>query len=75
MSVRTEGAEAGCDLPVEQKCFYCGLPLRAIAVFWAGADGELWLHPACVVELTIRLYRDVHEVETGTHTYVARPDA
>lgn len=75
MSVRTEGAEWGRELPEGQQCFYCYAPIRAIAVFWMGAAGELWLHPACVVELTIRLYRDVHEVECGTNTYVARPDA
>ncbi len=75
MSVRTEGAEWGCELPEEQVCFFCGMVIRAVAIFWMGAGAELWLHPGCAVELTIRLFRDVHEVELGTSTYVARPQA
>ena len=69
--MRTQGGAWDADIPVATRCFYCGRQIRAIAIYWIGDDGELWLHPPCVVELTIRLYRDVHEVEVGTQAYVA----
>ena len=72
MSIRTREKEWGADLPAGTECFYCYQPIAAVAIFWMGNECDLWLHPECVVELTIRLFRDVHEYEIGTHTYVAR---
>lgn len=46
------------------ECFYCGQPLHEPAVFWMGATGDVYLHPPCVVELTIRWYRDLHELRS-----------
>ena len=44
-------------------CFYCHEPLGPQGVMWSGTSGEIILHPGCVIELTIRLLRDVHEIE------------
>lgn len=55
-----------------EKCFYCGLVLsqEEYAVQWMGFGGDsghtLYMHSGCTVELTIRLLRDVHEVECRT---------
>jgi hypothetical protein len=48
-------------------CFYCHGELSDPAVSWAGATGDIYLHPACVPALFIRLARDVHEVECPDH--------
>jgi hypothetical protein len=45
-----------------ERCFYCGASLRDPAVHWMGATGDVYLHPPCVVELSIRLFRDLHEL-------------
>ena len=53
-------------------CFYCHTALQAPFVVWMGApltdtdDGRLALHPACVLDLFVRLVRDVHEIECKT---------
>jgi len=47
----------------DRDCFYCYRPLDDPAVMWIG-DGEIYLHPHCVVDLTLRLFRDVHEIQT-----------
>ena len=63
--------------PLEQSsvwCFYCGDALDSLSIQWEGwtpranngatfRGNEIILHPGCVVELTIRLLRDVHEWE------------
>lgn len=48
---------------VGDTCFYCGRLTRDPAVLWLGHTGRMVLHPPCVVELTIRLMRDLHEWE------------
>ena len=53
-------------------CFYCYRPLADPFVHWSGSTGHISLHPGCVVELTIRLYRDVHQTECGPHGYVTQ---
>jgi hypothetical protein len=47
---------------IGKTCFYCGQALSDPAVFWMGHDAELYLHPACVTDLFVRLARDVHEI-------------
>jgi hypothetical protein len=44
-------------------CFYCYEPLTDPSVMWRGQSGEIFLHPACVMELMLRLLRDVYETE------------
>lgn len=56
-------------------CFYCYHAVADPAVVWSGATGEIFLHAPCVVELTIRLYRDVHQLETATHRNVTEAPA
>lgn len=46
-----------------ETCFYCHNTTADPAITWAGATAEIFLHPACVVELALRLLRDVHEFE------------
>jgi hypothetical protein len=46
-----------------QPCFYCYNPCTDPVVHWSGSTGAIYLHPACVSALFIRLGRDVHEAE------------
>ena len=49
---------------VGQPCFYCEvLIVTDPAVHWHGAIVSIYLHPACVFPLFIRLARDLHELE------------
>jgi hypothetical protein len=48
-------------------CFYCNKPLIDPSVYWLGATGEIYLHPSCVLDLFVRLARDVHEAECPDH--------
>lgn len=61
-------AETGLTkIPADLKCFYCHTSIEAMPyINWMGTT-EIELHPACVVELCLRLLRDVHEVEC-THS-------
>ena len=49
----------------ENKCFYCCYPFERgdSYVEWMGAIGDILLHPECVVEMMLRMMRDVHEYE------------
>ncbi len=57
-------------------CFYCYEPLRLPFVYWDGCPlgddegGLVAFHPGCVMELSIRLFHDVHQVELEGHNYV-----
>ena len=50
-------------------CFFCFEVLtlwgdtRTPIIHWAGATGDIYLHPDCVLQLAIRMFRDVHEVQ------------
>ena len=37
-----------------QSCFLCGAELHDPAVFWNGETADIYLHPACVVDLAVR---------------------
>lgn len=45
-----------------QQCFYCGERSIDPAIHWSGFTGEVYIHEACVVELAIRLFRDLHQL-------------
>jgi hypothetical protein len=45
------------------ECFFCYRPLTRPFVLWSGASGYLSLHPACVLNLFLRLARDVWELQ------------
>jgi hypothetical protein len=64
------GRLGGRAAPEHDVCFYCWGPLDNPAIEWSGSTGFICLHPGCVVELAIRLVRDVHEVESRTGRYV-----
>lgn len=55
--------EEGPPSAMGEPCFYCGGPLDDPTVYWMGVGADLYLHPACVAPLFIRLARDVHESE------------
>jgi hypothetical protein len=59
---------------IGRPCFFCGQPISAPAVYWRGCtdhdDPWLLLHAGCVLELFVRLARDVHEVEHRTRRHV-----
>lgn len=63
------GVEWPETLFVGQPCYYCGQPIAPPAVWWRGGEigqyggGDIVLHPACCLELVVRLVRDVHEIE------------
>lgn len=57
-----------------QDCFYCAQPVHQAGVMWAGTPSELVLHAACVIELFLRLGRDVWQIECDTGKYVARTE-
>jgi hypothetical protein len=46
-----------------EDCFLCGQALADPAVHWMGATAEIYLHPDCVTELAIALFRDLSELK------------
>jgi hypothetical protein len=54
------------------RCFYCAEIMSSPFIIWMGAGEPLALHPNCTVEFSIRLLRDVHQVECETHNDVTR---
>ena len=57
-----------------QPCYYCADILTDPFVLWMGIGEAIAMHPGCVVELSIRLLRDVWEVECRSNTYVTTRD-
>lgn len=57
-------------IPAGTPCFYCHQRLQGSVVMWWGEGADLYLHPECTVELSIRLLRDVHEIERNTQTNI-----
>ena len=55
-----------------QPCYYCGHSLTSPFIAWMGAGEAIALHPACTVELGIRLFRDVHQIECETSYVTSR---
>ena len=58
---------------LQARCYYCAAHLGSPFVMWMGAGEPLALHPRCVVELSIRLLRDVHQVECETGNDITNP--
>lgn len=56
---------------IGQDCFYCYGPVYTPGVLWMGSTSEVVLHPPCVLELFLRLSRDVLEIEQKTGQYIA----
>jgi len=55
--------EATCHAPLPQLCFYCRDSIVELPyISWIGTT-DVFLHPACAIELSLRLLRDVHQVE------------
>jgi hypothetical protein len=50
----------------DQRCFLCGTATADPAVMWSGFSADIFLRPECAVEMTLRLGRDVHELEHRT---------
>lgn len=44
-------------------CFYCGSPTADPAIMWGGMTGEIFLHYECAVDFTIRIMRDIHQLQ------------
>ncbi len=57
-------------IPAGTPCFYCHQRLQGTVVMWWGEGADLYLHPECTVELSIRLLRDVHEIERENQTNI-----
>lgn len=57
---------------IGRACFYCYGPIYPPGVMWMGSDDlAVVLHPPCVLELFIRLGRDVLQIEQTTGQYFA----
>lgn len=66
----------GHDLRHPGRCFHCEQPTGDPQVWWIGVDEHgrcihIVLHPACAIELAIRMLRDVHEIECRAEIGVA----
>ena len=58
--------------PEPEPCYYCYRSIEQLPyIEWRGGP-TLYLHPECAVEWTIRLLRDVHQVETNEQP-ITRP--
>ena len=63
-TARHPGVTAYGPYDPEDHCFYCSKGLSGEAVlYWMGHNGDLHLHPGCFIEMTTRLFRDLHEIE------------
>jgi hypothetical protein len=58
------------SIPAGTPCFYCAGLVLDVCIQWRG-EGEIMLHPACAVDLCLRILRDVHEVECRQQLGVA----
>ena len=47
----------------EDSCFLCHGKLTYPAVHWMGSTGDIVLHPACVLDLFVRMARDLHQIK------------
>lgn len=56
---------------IGSECFYCYKPVYPPAVMWMGASAEIVLHSPCFMELSLRMGRDVLEIEQKTGRYFA----
>ena len=71
--VGARGVEvAGLSLTAQIPDPESGLAFTAVgpadpAVHWMGHDSDIFLHPRCVLDLFVRLARDVHETECTEH--------
>ncbi len=55
------GGAIPCD---HTECFYCDKVMSFPHISWlGGGPTEVILHPMCFVELSTRLFRDLHEIE------------
>ncbi len=70
MIIQAGEERAGHAVPAGTPCFYCQYPLSGMVIAWWGNGADVYLHPKCTVELSIRLLRDIHEVEHQTRTSI-----
>ena len=75
MIAQTSDSAGGTDrraVPAGTACYYCSYPLQGTVILWWGRGADIHLHPQCAVELSIRLMRDVHEVERATRSHITQ---
>jgi len=60
------------EVPVGSTCFHCGNKLSLPCIMWNGSHPagndeffQIWLHPKCVEDLFMRIFRDAEEILTG----------
>lgn len=64
---------SACMAELDDECFYCGGKLAQYPViYWTAGGEDIKLHPACTLDLNVRLMRDVHETQCGPHMSPAR---
>jgi hypothetical protein len=53
-------------------CFYCSHSvIGGKFVQWDGSNAIIVLHPQCVIDLTLRMGKDVHKIQCETNTQAA----
>jgi hypothetical protein len=65
VSITSPAPDAGgiVHTALGKRCFLCSAKLRDPAICWSGSTSAIFLHPACVTSLFVRMARDVHEIE------------
>ena len=62
------------------ECFLCGSGFQDVAICWMGHTASfdpmpaLVLHPECVTDLAVRMFRDVHEVNNPDYYKMFRTE-
>lgn len=55
-----------------RECRYCAGRIEDPAIMWIGfGDEPIFLHAACAADASLRVLRDVHEIERRTGTRIA----
>ena len=57
------GSGSAAHTALGEHCFLCGQALADPSVHWMGATAAIYLHPDCVTELAIALFRDLSELK------------
>ena len=67
--------EEYCESILEEKCFYCGLAIGTFPfITWIGSGATINLHPACTLNLVVRLMHDVHDVQIHSSSHATMAD-
>lgn len=73
MSIVRDPAELERD-GIKDACYLCGQKITYPSVLWMGHECQfIVLHPACVLDLFVRLARDLHQLKQEGDGYPFEP--